>query len=233
MRVLVIMHVEFEGPGTLGTFLESVGARVQTVRLHAGESLPQASLAYHAVVSMGGPMNVYEEETYPYLKSEADFLRQAVHAGIPALGICLGSQMIAKAAGARVDLSAAEEIGWGTVLLTREGTDDILFRGLPGTMDVLQWHSDVFDVPQGGTLLARSDLCPHQAFRYKNAYGLQFHVEVTSKILTDWFSDSRTVDLSGILGTYDAIRAGFDANAQALYRNFWSVVQGYAADKNV
>ncbi|MFH1113457.1 MAG: type 1 glutamine amidotransferase [Pseudomonadota bacterium] len=233
MRVLVNMHVDYEGPGTLGTFLESAGARIQTVRLHRGESLPQDPLAYHAVVSMGGPMNVYEEETYPFLKSETDFLRQAVHAGVPTMGICLGAQMIAKAAGARVDLSAVEEIGWGKIRLTPDGTEDALFRGLPDTLDVLQWHSDVFNVPQGGTLLAGSDLCPHQAFRYRNAYGLQFHVEVTSQILTDWFSDNQTVDLSGILEKYNAIRAGLDTNAQALYRNFWSVVQEYATDKNV
>ncbi len=233
MKVLVMTHVEFEGPGTLGTFLDAVDARVQTVRLHRGESMPQDPADCHAIVSMGGPMNVYEEEKYPYLKSETEFLRQAVHAGVPTLGICLGSQMLAKAAGARVDLSAAEEIGWGRVQLTPEGTQDMLFRGLPDTLDVLQWHSDVFNIPQGGTLLASSEICPHQAFRYRNAYGLQFHIEVTAEILTDWFSDQQTIDLSDILRRYSAVKDRLNSHAQSLYRNFWSIVQDYANNRNV
>jgi GMP synthase-like glutamine amidotransferase len=233
MQVLITMHVEFEGPGTLGTFLETVGARVQTVRLYAGEPLPEDPRAYHAIVSMGGPMNVYEEEKYPYLKSETGFLMQAVHAGVPTLGICLGAQMIAKAAGARIDLSTVEEIGWGQVQLTPEGTEDSLFQGLPDTLDVLQWHSDVFNVPQGGILLAGSRLCPHQAFRYRNAYGLQFHIEVTREILTDWFSDNQAVDVSEILRQYSAVQDRLNVHAQLLYRNFWSMVEDYATNKNV
>lgn len=231
MNVLIIMHVESEGPGTLGTFLESVGARIHTIRLHAGEALPESADAFHAVVSMGGPMNVYDEDTYPYLKDETDFLHRAVHAGIPCLGVCLGSQMIAKAAGAEVELSVAKEIGWDTVTLTSDGRNDTLFQGLPETIDVLQWHSDMFHVPEGGTLLAGSEICPHQAFRYRNAFGLQFHVEVNEEILSDWFKDSHEVDLSEILRRYASLRNDLQDRAGKIYRNFWSVVEKYDADR--
>ena len=233
MNVLVIVHVASEGPGTLGTFLESVGARIHTVRLYAGESLPDRPDAFQAVVSMGGPMNVYEEETYPYLIAENDFLQRTLRAGIPGLGICLGSQMIAKAAGARVELSVAREIGWSTVSLTPEGRADALFRGLPDTLDVLQWHSDMFHVPEGGTLLAGSTVCPHQAFRCGNMYGLQFHVEVTDTILSEWFADGDEIDPSEVLLRYSSIRNDLQEHAYGIYRNFWSITEETATDKNV
>jgi GMP synthase (glutamine-hydrolysing) len=225
MNVLIFMHVESEGPGTLGTFLESVGATTHLVRLYAGEPVPDAPDGFDAVVSMGGPMNVYEEDTYPFLKEETDFLRKTINADVPALGICLGSQMIAKAAGAHVDLSVTNEIGWGKIHITKTGHEDVLFRGVPETLDVLQWHSDMFHVPEGGSLLARSEACPHQAFRYRNAYGLQFHVEVTPEILSDWFAGNQEADLDEILKRYSEIRTSLVDHAETLYRAFWSVIR--------
>ena len=217
----------------LGTFLESVGADIHAVRLFAGEPVPDVPDGFDAVVSMGGPMNVYEEDTYPFLREETDFLRKTINADVPVLGICLGSQMIAKAAGARVDLSATKEIGWGKISVTRAGHEDILFQGIPDTLDVLQWHSDMFHVPEGGTLLARSEACPHQAFRYRNAYGLQFHVEVTPEILSDWFAGNQEADLDEILKHYSEIRTSLVDHAEAIYRAFWSMIRRQAANKDV
>jgi len=224
MRILIIVHVESEGPGTLGTFLESAGGRLVTARLYAGDTLPRNADEFDAVVSMGGPMNVYEEEAYPFLRQETEFLKQAVETDLPVLGVCLGAQMMAKACGAKVDLAAAREVGWGEITLTQDGLSDSLFHGVPDTMTVFQWHEDVFRIPTGGKLLAGSVICPHQAFRFRNALGLQFHVEVTAEILTQWFSDVQGAELGVILEKYNDVKTTLDRNAQQIYRNFLSLI---------
>jgi GMP synthase-like glutamine amidotransferase len=225
MKIVVIMHVESEGPGSLGTFLDSAGAETVTVRLYAGDRLPSDLSGFDAVVSMGGPMNVYEEDEYPFLKEETGFLKQAVEADIPALGICLGAQMIAKATGARVTKSPNKEVGWGQVTLTNSGKEDSAFKGLPGTLEVLQWHGDMFHIPAKGVLLASSNDCPHQAFRYRNALGLQFHLEVTEKILSDWFGDSQQIKLYDVMNRFQEIRQSLEQNARIMYENFLELIR--------
>lgn len=222
MKILVIMHVESEGPGTLGTFLESNGVELVISRLYAGHRLPQDLRDFSAVVSMGGPMNVHEEDTYSYLRDETVFLEKALDADMPILGVCLGSQMIAKAAGAPVKVGAVKEVGWGTISLSDSGRSDPFFQGLPHTFDVFQWHEDMFHIPQGGALLAGSEICPHQAFRFRNAVGLQFHVEVTAEILGQWFAGSLEYDLEQILGRYHCLQRELDRNAQQIYANFFA-----------
>lgn len=221
MRVLIIMHAESEGPGTLGEFLLRAGATLKTARLYAGERLPVDPREFDAIVSMGGPMNVYEEDRYPFLRDETEFLRDAVAADVPSLGICLGAQMIAKACGAGVGRSPVKEVGWGAVLLTDIGTCDPLFRGLPQALPVFQWHEDTFGIPSGAYLLATSEGCPNQAFRYRTAYGLQFHIEVTREMLAEWFAGSP--DRDGILRYFDSTRAGLESRSERLYSNFVSV----------
>ncbi|MBI4962696.1 MAG: type 1 glutamine amidotransferase [Desulfomonile tiedjei] len=222
MKILVIMHVGSEGPGTLGTFFDSIGAEIYTARLYAGDKLPDGPDDVDAIVSMGGPMNVYEEEKYPFLRAETHFLKQAIDAGKPVLGICLGAQMIAKALGAQVTKSPVKEVGWGKIALSDAGREDALFRGLPGTLDVLQWHEDMFHIPEGGKLLAYSEDCPHQALRYRNAYGLQFHLEVTAEILLEWFSDSP--DRDDIIGRYKKLEPDLLEQAEMLYKNLQGLI---------
>jgi GMP synthase-like glutamine amidotransferase len=222
MKTLITMHVPSEGPGTLGSFLTARNVDVITVRLYDGESLPPDPSGLDAMVSMGGPMNVYEDEKYPFLGPETLFLREALGKGIPMIGVCLGSQMIARAAGARVTLSPKKEVGWGKVSITEAGIGDTLFQGLPPTLEVLQWHEDMFDVPEEGALLATSEDCPHQAFRLGKAFGLQFHVEVTREMLSEWFAGSE--QLTGILERYDHLEPGLNSQAQTLYENFLSVI---------
>lgn len=223
MKLLVIMHVESEGPGTLGAFFQSMNADIRTVRLYAGDILPAGPGGIDAIISMGGPMNVYEEDKYPFLRDETSFLREAIHAGKPVIGICLGAQMIAKALGAQVTKSPVKEVGWGKVTLSEEGQSDALFQGLPETLDVLQWHEDMFQIPEGGKLLAYSEGCPHQAFRYRNALGLQFHLEVTAEILLEWFSDSP--DRDGIIRRYKELESDLLERAEMLYRNFNGLIK--------
>ncbi len=223
MNVLIIVHVESEGPGTLGVFLVSAGATLRMARLYAGDSVPESIDGLDAVVSMGGPMNVYEEEEYPFLSHETTLLRKAIDAGRPVLGVCLGAQMIAKACGARVIKSPKEEVGWGQIFLTDAGKEDVLFTGLPPTLGVLQWHEDMFEIPEAGSLIATGNDCPHQAFRYRNAFGLQFHVEVTRDILADWFKDSP--DLDAILRRHKELKPDLDRHAERMYGNFLGLIR--------
>ncbi len=225
MDVLIVQHVESEGPGTIGAFLADRGAVVHTVRAYAGEWPPADPTGCDAIVSMGGPMNVYEEDRYPFLRAETGLLARAVEAGVPVLGVCLGAQMIAKACGARVTRSPEKEVGWGVVTLTAAGRDDAMFHGLPGVLPVFQWHEDMFEVPAGGRLLAQSAACPHQAFRVRNAYGLQFHVEVTADMLAAWFAGSPA--LTAVLDRFAELQPDLEAFAHSMFSSFFSL----AADR--
>ena len=222
-RVLIIQHVEAEGPGTLGDFLRDVQAEIQTVRVFEGDPLPNDIGVFDALVLMGGPMNVYEEGKYPFLREETEFLRTVIEANIPTLGICLGAQLIAKACYTPVVKAAHSEVGWRSVSLTNEGNRDILFEGLPAAMQVFQWHEDTFDVPYGGKLLVTAGACPNQAFRYRNAYALQFHVEVTREMLTDWFRG--TPRHEECVRTFDTIYDTLRAQANRIYANFLWLIE--------
>jgi GMP synthase-like glutamine amidotransferase len=215
LKALILQHVASEGPGTLGVFLEEVGAAMNVVHLYRGDPLPSDAGEADLVVSMGGPMNVYEDGQHPFLEGETRFLQRAMEAGVPVLGICLGAQLIARAAGGRVYRAPVGETGWGTVSLTEAGEGDPVTGVLPGTMPVLQWHEDTFDIPDGGVLLASSDACPHQAFRVGKAWGLQFHVEVQGGMLSEWFSDREERD--SILQRYHELRGEFEESARRFY----------------
>ena len=187
MRALVLQHMAIEGPGTLAPYLEARGWTIETVALYAGARPPEDARGYQAVIVMGGPMGVYDEAAYPFLRAEQHFLRCAMAQDVPLLGICLGSQLLAKALGARVYRNAQKEIGWYTVDLTPAGAADPLFAGLPLSLPVFQWHSDAFDLPAGAIPLASSPLCAHQAFRYGDrVYGLLFHLELTPAMIHTW-----------------------------------------------
>ena len=224
-RVLIVEHVEAEGPGTLGDFFRDAGVDVRTVQGFKGDPLPDDIGSFDALVSMGGPMNVYDEGTYPFLREETEFLRRVIEANIPTLGICLGGQLIAKACYAPVIKARHKEVGWTSVSLTNAGSRDILFEGIPGTMDVFQWHEDTFDVPYEGKLLVTAGTCPNQAFRYRNAYALQFHVEVTRGMLLDWFG-GRSV-CGEYLRTFEAIKGTLSSQTNKIYANFLWLVDLY------
>jgi GMP synthase (glutamine-hydrolysing) len=215
------MHIESEGPGTLGDFLDREGVSVTTRHLYRGDGLPADPREADLIVSLGGPMNVYEDEKHPFLKEEALFLRRAVDGDIPVLGICLGAQLLARACEAKVYRAPVGEVGWGEVSLAEEGGTDPLLKGLPDRLPVLQWHEDTFDIPAGGTLLASSAACPHQAFRVARSWGLQFHVEVNEGMLNQWFSLS--TEKSDILRKYASFKEELNESAFRLYANFLSL----------
>ena len=137
------------------------------------------------LIFMGGPMSANDD--FAYLRQELECIRQAVERGQPVLGVCLGSQLLAKAMGARVYKNSTKEIGWFDVQLTDAGRQDALLSGLDSPEAVFHWHGETFDLPDGATWLAYSECCRHQAFRVgSNIYGLQFHLEVTPEMIADW-----------------------------------------------
>lgn len=134
---------------------------------------------------MGGPMSV--NDPLPYLQEEIALIRTALARSQPVLGICLGSQLLAKALGASVYRNSAKEIGWYDLSLAEAAGYDPVFSRMQPVETVFHWHSEVFDLPPGAIWLARSALCRNQAFRFgANAYGMQFHLEVTPAMIADW-----------------------------------------------
>ena len=203
MKVTIIKHIDIEGPGTIGEFLDGSGIHYHVIDIYNGEPLPGSISNISAVIVLGGPMNVYEEDEYPFLKQEDEFLKGVIEAGLPTLGFCLGAQLIAKAKGAIVKKAPQKEIGWFKVSLTENGSDDPLFKEFPGEIDVFQWHGDTFDIPEGAVKLAESELCPNQAFRIgNNIYGLQFHVEVTDEMIYQWI-DAYRDEIDSLKGIVD------------------------------
>ncbi len=156
-------------------------------------SLPEVA-EIGALVVLGGAMGANDDDRYPFLTDLKRLIRNSVVAGIPYLGICLGGQLLAAACGARVVSQRWEEIGSRDIFLTEQGREDRLFAGLPMAIGTFQWHHDSFDLPPEGVLLASSPACPHQAFRVgDNAWGFQFHPEVTEEIIRGWCAwDSAT-----------------------------------------
>ncbi len=183
MKVLIVQHVECEGPGYLGYFLHRRGIEYEIARMYEGEQLPDD---FDALVVLGGPMSVYEEECYTYLKGLNRTIKKFVSEGGHYLGFCLGGQLLAKALGAKVRRNHTREIGNFEIHLTEEGAKDPLFKGFKRTFPALEWHEDTFEIPEGAVKLAESELCSNQAFRFENAYGLQFHLETTPEMLKEW-----------------------------------------------
>jgi len=186
MNALIIKHIEIEGPGLIEYCLDQENIPYQILELKPGIHLPKLDDLTHLVL-LGGPMNAYEEDRYPFLKDEDLFIKEAIQRGKRILGICLGAQLIAKALGAKVFKAPVKEIGWYDVSLTRIGSRDPLFSILPKTFPIFQWHEDTFEIPKAGKLIVTSKSIPHQAFRYgENTYGLQFHLEVTEEMIQEW-----------------------------------------------
>ena len=184
MHVLAFRHVPFEGAGLIHPVLEQRGISIEYVDLYGGDAPPDFAAAA-GLIFMGGPMSV--NDPLPYLKQEMDFILAAVKRRQPVLGICLGSQLIAKALGASVHRNPCKEIGWFDIHLTEAASGDALFAGVNRRETVFHWHGETFDLPRGAVRLAWSDACANQAVRFADAvYGLQFHLEVTPAMIADW-----------------------------------------------
>lgn len=174
MRAVCLKHVPFEGPGAFATALANRGVNLERY-LVPKNGLPKD--AGDLLIIMGGPMSVNDPDGW--IQEETAFIRSALLAGKPVVGVCLGSQFMAKALGATVRPGKALEIGMTLVRLTPEAKDDPVFKTLPDSFDVFEWHGEVFDLPDGCVPLASSAVAPLQALRYgTRAYGLLFHLEM-------------------------------------------------------
>jgi len=179
VRVHHLQHVPFEGLGSMAAWLQDRGHRMTSSHLYRGEPLPALDEIDWLIV-MGGPMGVADEGRYPWLAAEKRWVRAAIEAGKPVLGICLGAQLIASALGAAVGKSAHREIGWHPVTRTEQAQGTMLGEVLPRSLEVFHWHGDRFEIPAGAVLAAASEACPHQAFSVGDrVVGLQFHLETT------------------------------------------------------
>jgi len=186
MRALVLQHIACEPPGYYEDVLRGAGAAIRRVEVDEGDPLPDWR-EFELIVAMGGPMSVNDEDEFPWLAQEKRLIADAVGAGTPFWGACLGVQLLAASLGGRVHPGPEPEVGMLPVTLTADALADPVFAGLPRELLTLQWHGDTFELPPGAVLLAGSAAYPNQAFRYgERAYGVQFHLEVTPAMAKEW-----------------------------------------------
>jgi GMP synthase (glutamine-hydrolysing) len=186
-RLLVLQHIACEHLGLIEPALKERGMEYRYVRPFAGELLPKDLAGWDGVIALGGPMSANDGERLGFIADELRLLTKVLETGMPALGICLGAQLIAKAAGAEVIPGEEREIGWYPLTLTEDGGKDRLLTGLPDTFPVFQWHGETFDIPRGAVRLAGSERYANQAFRLgEKVYGLQFHLETTAPMIIEW-----------------------------------------------
>jgi GMP synthase-like glutamine amidotransferase len=188
---LVFQHIAPEKSFAIGEALTAAGVVVETREVFAGDSIPTGIADFEGLVVMGGPMSATSDEGFPTRAAEIGVLADALGAGVPILGVCLGAQLLAAAAGGMVIAgTAGQEIGWGDVDLSAAASEDPLLGGLPNRLTVLHWHGDTFELPVGATHLASSSRYPNQAFRVgERAWGFQFHVEVDGDAVQSFLAE--------------------------------------------
>jgi GMP synthase-like glutamine amidotransferase len=185
VRTLVLQHIACEPPGVFEDVLRERGVELHRVELDEGEPLPDWR-DFDAIVAMGGPMSVNDDDSHPWLAGEKRAIGQAVRADKPYWGVCLGVQLLAASLGARVYSGPEPEVGLLPVELTDKGRADPVFGGFDDALVTLQWHGDTFDLPEGAVRLASSPAYSNQAFRFARAYGVQFHLEVSAEMAREW-----------------------------------------------
>jgi GMP synthase-like glutamine amidotransferase len=183
--LLVLQHISCEPPAAYEDELRAWGIGVYRVEVDEGEPLPDWR-EFAGIVAMGGPMGAYEDERLPWLTAEKRLIAEAVNDGRPYWGVCLGAQLLAASLGARVYPGPAAEVGVLQIDRTPAALDDPVFAELPPRFNALQWHADTFDLPDGAVQLARSEAYERQAFVFKRAYALQFHIEINAARATEW-----------------------------------------------
>jgi GMP synthase-like glutamine amidotransferase len=201
MRALSIAHQADAGPGVFADAMRSRGVEHDLWLRPELNRPPGEPSDYDAVLVFGGAMHADQEEKHPWLREEKALLRDLFDREVPLLGVCLGAQLVAEAAGASARPAIKPEIGWHEVEVTREGATDPVLGALAPQFTAFQWHSYEFTLPAGATPLACSSVCL-QAFRIGNAMGIQFHAEVTGADAEAWIDDYRSDE--------NAVRLGLD-----------------------
>ena len=229
MRIHIIQHVAFEGPGAIAEWARERGHSISVTEQFGRGKLPAVD-DFDFLVIMGGPMSAIDDAKFNWLAEEKQLIAESLREEKAILGVCLGAQLLAQALGAQVYPNREKEIGWFPVRLTLAAERSRLFSGLPARMTVLHWHGETFDLPQGAVLLAESDLCRNQAFEIDGrVLGLQFHLEVQPQGLERLIENS-AADLSRgpTVQTAEDMRASIDL-AQTLRPALYTILDRLAA----
>ena len=204
-RVLVLQHLEIEGPGLFEQFAKERDIKIEIIRLDNKNTLPQAKNG-DLILIMGGPMGVKDigRDRYPWLKSERDFIKKELKNERPIIGVCLGAQLLASAAGGDVEIlkygspsKELPEIGWSQIFIDKSNQNSKALFEDP--FHVLHWHGDRILLPNKAVLIASSVRCKEQFFRIGNfAYGLQFHIEITEGMIDKWIKEDKEFIIKGL-----------------------------------
>lgn len=230
--MLLIGHEDWETFGLAPSTLETAGLPWREHLSHLGATLPDLD-EVSGIVLYGGVMNVDRTEDYPFLAAERSLVREAVDAGVPYLGICLGAQMLARALDHRVYPAGIREIGFHALHPTPAAADDPMLSVFGDGDRVFHWHEDTFGLPEGATLLATGDAIEMQAFRYGDAaWGVQFHVEVDRAEIDLWLKTAGEDVVRAWGATTEQIRVqtdrfadGQEARSREVFRRFWEIVR--------
>jgi GMP synthase (glutamine-hydrolysing) len=180
MKISVIQHADYEGPGEIAAWACERGHTLTITHIYRGDPLPFWD-SFDLLVVMGGEMNVYEYRDWPWLKPEREMIEAALAAGKRVVGICLGAQLIADALGSRVTQNPEFELGWLPIAFTPEAAE--FLEPLPAESTVLHWHGDTYELPTGATRLAFTPACPEQGFVIPGkCLGVQFHLETNPEL---------------------------------------------------
>ncbi len=217
MRILVVQHDREDPAGVVGERLAARGATLVPTLLPAGETFPDGPEGYDGLVLMGGPMSAADDDRHPYYARLHRTVRRFHDAGRPILGICLGSQIIARSFGKPVYRNKVTEIGFCPVRLTDAGQTDPLFAGLGAQIRPMQWHEDTFDLPDEATRLAENNDCLNQAYRIGlSTYAVQFHPEVDRAMVRTWARSAKAD--AALAGRLEAEMESHLADAERLGR---------------
>jgi GMP synthase-like glutamine amidotransferase len=197
MRVHYLQHADYENLAGIEGWLKERGHKITRTKMHALGKLPRVSV-FDWLIIMGGPMNIYEDKKYPWLKNEKTFIRKAIKAGKTVLGVCLGAQLLADSLGGKVTQNKYKEIGFFPVKLNKAGRKAVLFNSVKSSFPAIHLHGDTFSIPPGCKNLASTLGCKNQAFEYKGrVFGVQFHFEYSQEHMAAFFAHPENIPLPG------------------------------------
>ena len=231
-NILILQHISVEDPGFIKDLMIKDNFNLKTIKLYKKEKIPKDLKKYDAMFSMGGPMDTWMENKYPWLKNE----KKAIHEYVvklkkPFLGFCLGCQLLGEVLGGKVEKMEKSEIGILDLHMQNGYTKDTLFQNFDTSIKVLQWHSYQVNNLSNVEILASSNLCKYQAFRYKqHAYGIQFHLETKNNTIKNWASIpeyKKSLENSLGIGSIKKLESDTQTHLNIMNKNVTSMYQGF------